>query len=394
MKKCVVVSDSFKGTLSSAEICGIVQESIEKYFPDCQLVKIPVADGGEGTVACFREACGGELVDVTVQGPYGEPINARYLQLPDRQAVIEMASAAGLPLVEGRKDPGKTSTYGVGQLIRHAVQQGNQHILLGLGGSCTNDGGCGCAAALGVVFTKEDGASFVPTGATLDQIAGIDIREATWLLEGVSLTAMCDIDNPMHGPAGAAYVFGPQKGADENMVRFLDRQLAALDCAIKTYLGREVANIPGAGAAGAFGAGMVAFLGAALRPGIEAVLDVVDFDKHLEGCDLVFTGEGRLDMQSIRGKVVSGVGNRAGQKGVPVIAIVGGVTPEVEDICDDPVSGISAVFTTNRQAVAFEEARSLSRENYRHTIDHILRLLCAVKSSGGNPCEPAETVLS
>ena len=291
-----------------------------------------------------------------------------------------MASAAGLPQVEGRKDPRKTSTYGVGQLIRHAVEHGNQKILLGLGGSCTNDGGCGCAAALGVRFTRADGSSFIPVGGDLDQIAGIDIREASQFLQGVSLTAMCDIDNPLYGPAGAAFVFAPQKGADAQMVAFLDQQLIALSRTIESQLGRSVAAIPGAGAAGGLGAGMVAFLGAELRPGIEAVLDLVNFDSLLTGCDMVFTGEGRLDSQSIRGKVISGVAKHARQQNVPVIAVVGGVTPDVEGLCDDPEVGLSAVFTINRQAVDFEQSRSFSRENYTYTFNSILRLIRAVQS--------------
>ena len=272
MKKCIVVSDSFKGTLSSQEICTLAAQRLEAYIPGREVVWIPVADGGEGTVACFHEACGGTLVSVPVSGPYGEAITAEYLQLPGGQAVIEMASAAGLPQVEDRKDPCKTTTYGVGQLIRHAVEAGNQNILLGLGGSCTNDGGCGCAAALGVQFLRADGSDFVPVGGTLSEVADIDTKEAEKLLAGVSLTAMCDIDNPLYGPTGAACVFAPQKGADEATVVFLDGQLRALAGVIEAKLGRSVAALPGAGAAGGLGAGMVAFLGAQLRPGIEAGL--------------------------------------------------------------------------------------------------------------------------
>ena len=216
MKKCIVVSDSFKGTLSSSEICSIAEGGIARFFPGCAVVKVPVADGGEGTVACFQEACGGQLVTVSVSDPFGEPIDAAYLQLPDGQAVIEMAAAAGLPLVDGRKDPRKASTYGVGQLVRHAIQQGNKKILLGLGGSCTNDGGCGCAAALGVRFLNQNGDSFIPVGETLADIQKIDLSDSI-VPDDVQLTAMCDIDNPMHGPTGAAYVFGPQKGADAEM---------------------------------------------------------------------------------------------------------------------------------------------------------------------------------
>lgn len=348
-----------------------------RIFPDCQLCQVPVADGGEGTTACFHEACGGEMVTVTVHDPFGEPVDAAYLQLPGGQAVIEMAAAAGLPLVENRKDPRKASTYGVGELIRHAVGQENRKILLGLGGSCTNDGGCGCAAALGVQFFDGDGRSFVPVGETLSEIQRIDLSGADYLRD-VQLTAMCDINNPMHGAAGAAYVFAPQKGADPKTVAFLDRQLAALDETFQRELGQQVADIPGTGAAGAFGAGMVAFFGAQLRPGIEAVLDLVGFDEMLEDCDMVFTGEGRLDSQSIRGKVLSGVGKRAQKHNVPVVALVGGVTEDAESVCESDL-GICAVFTINRQAVSFEESRHASRQNYRNTFDSILRLIKQVE---------------
>ena len=374
MKKCIIISDSFKGTLSSSEICAIAEEAVSRFFPECTLCKVPVADGGEGTVACFQEACGGELVRLTVQGPFGEPVEAAYLQLPGGQAVVEMAAAAGLPLVGDRKDPRKASTYGVGQLIRHAAEQGNRKILLGLGGSCTNDGGCGCAAALGVRFLDQDGQSFIPVGETLADICSIDLSGTSYLRD-VQLTAMCDIDNPMHGPTGAAYVFGPQKGADPETVAFLDSQLVSLDETIRRELGRQVADIPGAGAAGAFGAGMVAFFQAQLRPGIEAVLDLVGFDDMLEGCDMVFTGEGRLDSQSLRGKVLSGVGKRARAHGVPVVAIVGGVTPDTEDVCDCQNAIISAIFTINRQAVDFEKSKGSSHQNYQRTFENILRLI-------------------
>ena len=380
MKKCIIISDSFKGTLSSSEICGIAGDSVSRIFPGCALCKIPVADGGEGTTACFQEACGGELVPVTVCGPFGDPVNASYLQLPGGQAVVEMAAAAGLPLADGRKDPRKASTYGVGQLIRHAAERGNREILLGLGGSCTNDGGCGCAAALGVRFLDKEGRPFVPVGETLSAIQGIDLSGAAFLRD-VRLSAMCDIDNPMHGPSGAAFVFAPQKGAGPEAAAFLDGQLAALDEAIRRELGLEVADIPGAGAAGALGAGLAAFFQAELRPGIEAVLDLVGFEGMLEGCDLVFTGEGRLDSQSVRGKVLSGVGKRAKKHGVPVIAVVGGVTEDAEAICEGDW-GISAVFTINRQAVSFEESRHASRGNYRFTFDNILRLIKKAEQMG------------
>ena len=375
MKKCIVISDSFKGSLSSGEICDIARACFAEVLSDCELTAIPVADGGEGTVDCFRQVCGGELVPVTVQGPFGQDMEAAYLRLDGGRAVIEMASSAGLPLVGDRRDPRITSTYGVGQQIRHAVEQGSTQILLGLGGSCTNDGGCGCAAALGVRFLDRAGQAFVPTGGTLDQIAHIDVSGARQLLQTVNLTAMCDIDNPMHGPTGASYIFGPQKGADPAMVEFLDGQLKALDAVIQRELHRAVADVPGAGAAGAFGAGILAFLDGTLCPGIEAVLDLMDFDGKLKDCDLVITGEGRFDSQSIRGKVVSGVSRRAKRQGVPVAVIAGSVAEDVESVSADPDSGVTAVFSINRQAMDYSESRPFSRRNYRYTLENLLRLM-------------------
>ena len=375
MKKCIVISDSFKGSLSSGEICDIARACFAEVLPDCELTAIPVADGGEGTVDCFHQVCGGELVPVTVQDPFGQDMEAAYLRLDGGRAVIEMASSAGLPLVGDRRDPRITSTYGVGQQIRHAVEQGSTQILLGLGGSCTNDGGCGCAAALGVRFLDRAGQAFVPTGGTLDQIAHIDVSGARQLLQTVKLTAMCDIDNPMHGPTGASYIFGPQKGADPAMVEFLDGQLKALDAVIQRELHRAVADVPGAGAAGAFGAGILAFLDGTLCPGIEAVLDLVDFDGKLKDCDLVITGEGRFDSQSIRGKVVSGVSRRAKRQGVPVAVIAGSVAEDMESVSADPDSGVTAAFSINRQAMDYSESRPFSRRNYRYTLENLLRLM-------------------
>lgn len=374
MKKCIVISDSFKGTLSSGAICDIARESFSSLLPDCRLVCVPVADGGEGTVDCFAEVCAGTKVAVLVKGPYGEEMKAVYLRLNSGEAVIEMASSAGLPLVGERKDPCRTSTYGVGQQIRHAVEQGCKHIVLGLGGSATNDGGCGCAAALGVRFLDAEGKKFLPVGGTLSQIADIDLTEAQKLLSGVKLTVMCDIDNPLYGPKGAACVYAPQKGADTAIVKFLDTQLKQFAAVVEKKLGKYAAEVPGAGAAGGFGYGMLTLFNATLQPGIEAVLDLVHFDSLLQDCDLVITGEGRLDSQSLQGKVLCGVGKRARAARVPAIAIVGGVQEQLEDVCDRN-AGISAVFTINRQAVALEESKHRSGENYRATLENILRTI-------------------
>ena len=374
MKQCIVISDSFKGTLSSQEICAIARREAAEALPGWELLTLPVADGGEGTVDCFQAACGGTRVPLTVCGPFGDPVEASYLRLDDGRAVIEMASCAGLPLAGARKDPCHATTYGVGQQILHAVQHGCRHIILGLGGSATNDGGCGCAAALGVRFLDAQGQPFVPAGGTLDRIHSVDCSPARALLRDVALTAMCDIDNPMHGPRGAAFIFGPQKGADPETVAFLDRQLQALDRVIRRCLGQDLSVLPGGGAAGAFGAGAVAFLGAELKSGIETVLDAVDFDRLLSKCQWVITGEGRLDLQSLDGKVISGVARRAKAQRVPVTVLAGSVDPAVEESPALTALGVTSVFSINRQAMDFSLSASHSGENYARALRNLFRL--------------------
>lgn len=376
MKKCIVISDSFKGTLSTLDICAIAREVFPAHFPDCELVTLPVADGGEGTVACFLEALQAQPVTVSISGPFGEPIQAVYAR-KNSLAVIEMASAAGLPLAGERRDPETATTYGVGQLIRHAVEQGCTDILLGLGGSATNDGGCGCAAALGTCFFDAAGNSFVPVGGTLADIAHIDVRERCRLLENVRVTVMCDVENPLFGPNGAAWVFGPQKGADDAMAARLDDGLRHLDAAFQQDLGLHLADLPGAGAAGGMGAGSIAFLGGTLRSGIEAVLDAVDFDRRLDGADLVITGEGRIDAQSVQGKVISGIAKRTAPRNIPLVAIVGGIGPGAEAAYD---LGVTAMFSINRAAESFAESAPRSAENYRRTLADLLRLIKAMET--------------
>lgn len=371
MKKCIVISDSFKGTLSSLAICQIAKKSIPAFFPACEVVAVPVADGGEGTVDCFIQAIGAMPVEVEATGPYGEPIRAVYARKGNK-AIIEMACAAGLPMVGERKDPSRTTTFGVGQVIRHAVEHGCREILLGLGGSATNDGGCGCAAALGVEFLDEAGNAFVPVGGNLEKICRMDLSQAKTMLDGVTITVMCDVDNPLYGPRGAAHIFAPQKGADEEMVELLDRQLQALDGAFRKELGLSVAQMPGAGAAGGMGGGCVAFLGANLKPGIEAVLDMVDFDRLLEGADLVITGEGRIDAQSIHGKVISGIARRTAPLKVPLVAIVGSIHESAVEAYD---LGVTAMFGIDRDATAFETYAHRSGEYYRRTLEDVLRLI-------------------
>lgn len=375
MEKILLVPDSFKGTLSSRQVCQVMAGQLRRFFPQAQVKSIPVADGGEGSVEAFLAAAGGERRTRTVTGPFGEPVEAFYGVLGDgRTAVIEMAACAGLPLAEGRLNPERATTYGVGELLLAAKEAGCTKAILGLGGSCTNDGGAGAAAALGAKFTRADGAAFIPTGGTLGEIAALDVSPVAQALQGMELTAMCDIDNPLYGEAGAAAVFAPQKGADAALVARLDAGLRHLGQVSARCLGRDFSHLPGAGAAGGLGFGMAAFCGAQLRMGIDAVLDAVGFDSLLPGTDMVFTGEGKIDSQSARGKVVSGVAARCRKAGVPVVAVVGQIGQGFEEMYQQ---GLTAVFSINRAAQPFAESRFHAGENLALTMENIARLLAA-----------------
>ncbi|NLJ58517.1 MAG: glycerate kinase [Tissierellia bacterium] len=371
MEKVVVISDSFKGTLRSLEVCSIISEKIKEHFPQCNVVVIPVADGGEGSVDCFLWALGGEKVYERVSSPYFEDMEAFY-GLIGQVAVIEMASCAGLPLVEDRKNPALTTTYGVGQLILAAAKRGCKKIIVGLGGSATNDGGCGAAAAVGIKFYDKEGKEFIPIGKTLIDIDRIDFSCRAKELEGVEIVTMCDIDNPMYGPLGAAYIFGPQKGAHRQMVEDLDKGLENLCSVIKKETAKDLKNIPGSGAAGAMGAGMIAFFNSTLQMGIETVLDTVKFDSIIEDASMIFTGEGKIDSQSLRGKVVIGVARRAKDKNIPVTVIAGGADMDIDAAYS---MGVTSIFTINRLPEDFQISKHKSKENLAATADNILRLI-------------------
>lgn len=371
MRKYVVIPDSFKGCLSSGEICDIIAREIRRRDPEARVCALPVADGGEGTVDAFLGALGGEKVAVPCRDPYGRPLTAHYGLFPDgKTAVIEMAAAAGLPLVGEDRRVADATTYGVGQLIAHALRRGAERIILGLGGSATNDGGCGAAAALGVEFLDAEGKAFVPVGGTLRRIAHIRTGGLLPALRQAEVIAMCDIDNPLCGESGAAAVFAPQKGADAATVRMLDEGLAHLAAVIEKDLGRSLLTIPGGGAAGGFGAGSVAFLGARLQMGIEAVLDLTDFDRLAADAYLVITGEGRLDSQSLRGKVVVGVARRARALGVPVVALVGSSETDIAAVYD---AGVTAVFPINPAPTTLSEALAHARTHLAFTAENVLR---------------------
>lgn len=376
MAKYVLIPDSFKGTLSSEDICRIASEEILRLEPEAEICAIPVADGGEGTVDAFLAAVGGTRAEVPCTGPCGQEVMGFYGLLPDGTAVVEMAAAAGLPLAGACRDPEKTTTYGVGQLMAHALSRGAKRLVLGLGGSATNDGGCGAAAALGAEFLDEEGRAFVPTGGTLTQIAHIRMKGLRETLAGAEVTVMCDIDNPLCGPAGAAAVFGPQKGADAAMVARMDAGLRHLAETLEKDVGMEVLTLAGGGSAGGFGAGAAAFFGGQLRMGIDVVLDITDFDRKCRGASLVITGEGHLDSQSLRGKTVVGVARRARALGVPAAALVGGCETALDAVYAEGVSGI---FPIHPALCTWPQAAARTEEDLRFTMGNLLRFMAALR---------------
>ena len=373
MQNFILVPDSFKGTLSAIEVCNIMKSSIKNLYKDANIISVPVADGGEGTVDAFLYALGGEKKSVWVSDAFNEQkILAHYAMLKDNIAVIEMAACAGLPLVKNRLEPDKTTTFGVGELIIDAINSGAKKIILGLGGSATNDGGCGMASALGVKFKDEQDQEFIPTGGTLSQIYKIDMNNIYSKIKDVEFISMCDVDNPLCGKLGASAVFAPQKGADEDMVKLLDEGLAHLAKIIKRDLHIEVKDIKGAGAAGGLGAGSIAFLQSKLTKGIDVILDTIKFDKLVSKADIVFTGEGKFDSQSLHGKVVMGVANRSQKYKTPVIVVTGAIGENIQEAYN---KGITAIFSINKEPMEFSKSALKSKENMILTMENILRLL-------------------
>lgn len=327
--KVLIAPDSFKGSLSAERVCTAIAQGLRRVWPDAEIDILPMADGGEGTVDALVAATSGDYRTVTVTGPLGEPVEATFGLLGDgRTAVIEMAAASGLPLVPSQqRNPLRTTTYGTGQLIVAALDAGVARLIVGIGGSATTDGGVGCAQALGIRFFDEQGSPHSDglAGGDLTSIARIDTSSVHPRLADVEILVACDVNNPLCGANGAAAIYGPQKGATPKMVEQLDQGLAHLAARIERDLGRSVGNLPGAGAAGGLGAGLVAFCGATLQPGVEIVMNQLRLAQRIAGCDLVITGEGQLDAQSVMGKTISGVGRLAHEANVPVVALVGSV---------------------------------------------------------------------
>ena len=356
MNRIVIAPDSFKGTLSAAEAAEAMGRAARAVFPEDRIRLCPVADGGEGTVAAFAALPGSRTAEGAVSGPFGETVRAEWALLPDGTAVVETASVAGLPMVSGREDPLRATTFGLGELIRLAAEGGAKRILVGLGGSCTNDAGAGAAAALGVAFYDENGERFVPAGGTLCRVSRIDGSGLCPALAGREIVLLCDVDAPLYGEKGAARVFAPQKGATPRQVETLERGLAHIG-ALYDAVCPGVSRLPGAGAAGGLGAGLVALAGARIVPGIDTVLAASGTADALREADLVLTGEGRLDGQSLAGKVIAGVARAAA--GRRVVAVAGVVTASPEET---EKAGLFAAFGTVEKPVPLEEARQNAAE--------------------------------
>ncbi|HEY8496533.1 MAG TPA: glycerate kinase [Limnochordales bacterium] len=357
----MIAPDSFKGSLPAEAVARALAAGWRQAWPDALIDVVPVADGGEGTVDALVRATGGEFKDAVVTGPLGEPVTARFGILGDgRTAVIEMAAASGLPLVpHDRRDPRRTTTRGTGELILKALDAGCRRIIVGLGGSATNDGGAGLAQALGVRLLDANGRELPPGGAALARLARIDATGLDPRVRDTEFVVACDVDNPLCGPRGASHVFGPQKGATPAMVEELDRALAHYAEVIRRDVGVDVADKPGAGAAGGLGAGLMAFCRAVLRPGAGIVLEAVGLERYVREADLVITGEGRLDGQSARGKAPVAVARLAKHWGKPVIAVAGSLGPDVEQLYAE---GIDACIAITPGPMALSEAIDRAEE--------------------------------
>ena len=352
--RVVVAPDSYKGSVSAVGVAAALERGVLRVFPQAEVRKIPIADGGEGTVEALVTATGGQMRQERVRGPLGEVVDACWGILGDgKTAVIEMAAASGLPLVPpDRRDPRITTTYGTGELIRTALDAGLRRIIIGIGGSATNDGGTGMAQALGAKFLAADGAELPPGGGALAQLKTIDLSGLDPRLTETEITVACDVDNPLCGQRGAAAVFGPQKGATPAMVAELDAALGHFAGCARAATGRNVADLAGAGAAGGLGAGLLFFTPAKLRPGVEIVLEAVKFAEVVKDAAFVITGEGRTDFQTAYGKAPVGVAKVAKQFGVPVFCISGGLGDGADDVL---AQGIDAVMSICSRPLSLDE---------------------------------------
>lgn len=353
--KIVIAPDSFKESMTAMEAAVAFEKGFREVMPEATLEKVPMADGGEGTVQSLVDATDGEIIHKIVTGPLGTPVEAFFGMLGDsKTAVIEMAAASGLHLVpKEKRNPLKTTTKGTGELILAAIEHGADHIIIGLGGSATNDGGAGMAQALGAKLVDQNGEDIGFGGGSLRDLAKLDVSLMDERISNVRFEVACDVDNPLTGERGASAIFGPQKGADPEMVKELDHYLTHYASLINRDMGKEVDAIPGAGAAGGLGAGVLAFLDAELKRGIDIVMEAAKLEDAVKDADLVITGEGKIDSQTIYGKTPIGVAKLAKRHGVPVIGIAGLIADDSDAVFDH---GIDALFSIVPGAVSLEDA--------------------------------------
>ena len=375
MKSITIAIDSFKGSLSSARVAEAAEKGIRAVLPNCSVQKISIADGGEGTVEALVETLQGEIIEITACDPLMRPITVRYgLVDGGSTAVIEMSAASGLPLLTAEeRNPWLTTTYGTGEMIADALRRGARRLLIGIGGSATNDAGMGMLEALGYKFYDTDGTLLTGCGGNLSRVARVDDSEAMPALTECQITVACDVKNPLYGPTGAAYVFAPQKGADAEMVERLDAGLKNFASVVSTHFGGNAELCEGAGAAGGLGYCFSALLGARLQSGIDMVLEAIDFAKRIEQSDLIITGEGRIDSQTVMGKAPSGVLNAASAQGIPVVAI-GGAVESSEALRQ---SKFAAILPIVAGPVSLDEAmrEEVAAANVSRTIEQIVKLL-------------------
>jgi len=372
--KIVIAPDSFKESLSAEAVAEAIARGFQTVFSDAKLVLLPVADGGEGTTDSLVAATKGQRFTQQATGPLGEPVEAFWGLLGDgKTAVVETAAASGLDLIDSsQRDPLNATTHGTGELILAAIDKGAKHIIVGLGGSATNDGGAGMLQALGLGLLDAEGQQIPAGGAGLEKLDRIDLTTLDSRLANVRFDVACDVDNPLIGDNGASAIFGPQKGATPEMVKALDTNLKHFAAITKQATGKDIISIPGAGAAGGLGGAFLGFLNATLKSGIDIVLDAVDYEKHLEGASLVITGEGRIDSQTIRGKTPIGVSKRAKAFGnIPVIALAGSVS---EDSAVVHEHGIDALFSVVPGVVRLEDALADADENLYRTARNVAKI--------------------
>ena len=353
--KIVIAPDSFKGSLTALHVAEAIEVGLRRVFPDAAIEKVPMADGGEGTVQSLVDATSGLILTAQVLDPLGNSINAQYGVLGDGvTAVIEMAAASGLTLVPlDKRDPRVTTTYGTGELIRAALAHGCRKLIIGIGGSATNDGGAGMAQALGAKLLTASGEQIKPGGGSLATLNSIDLSELDSRIAETETVVACDVNNPLTGKQGASHVYGPQKGATHEMIEVLDANLAHFDKTVQRDLSKSVGNVPGAGAAGGLGAGLMAFLDASLKSGIEIVTEATQLSKRFTGADLVITGEGQINFQTVFGKTPVGVAQVAKTHNIPVIAIAGSIADDSNGVYD---AGIDAMIDIVPEPMSLETA--------------------------------------